>query len=53
MNNPKYINNIDLEFLSKTSLQKISNDKSISKDDIDFYYKELFKPPKNYVKIKL
>lgn len=54
MNNPKYINNIDLEFLSKSSLQKnFQNDKSISKDDIDFYYKRIIQTTKELCKNKI
>lgn len=54
MNNPKYINNIDLEFLSKTSIKKnFQNDKSISKDDINFYYKRIIQTTKDLCKTKM
>lgn len=54
MDNPKYINNIDLEYLSKINLQKkFSNEKIVSKDDLDFYYKRIIKTTKDLCKNKI
>lgn len=54
MNNPKYINNIDLEYLSISKFQKNElNTKNVSPDELEFYYKRIIQTTKDLCRNKI